>query len=523
MKVLKITALITALVLMFTLPVSATVLECTVTPSEDEVSIMGTAEPNSDVFVNVVESTTVPNTFFGSLKYQNKAKADEFGLYNITFKMNGSGLFTVIDTNNLSKDEFNFAFSDSATGAGLLESINTESDVKSLLQEKRNEYGLYFDGVNYQPDYEGIAELVKAERPFMSFDEAFNFCQQFTLYCYVSRGQIENLFDYDGVLKIDDIDRIEVFTPDMFRESHQEYATKFLYGKSFDNREDFEEKLTEAMILAVIANPDGYGNVETVLTHFDDVIGIDLKDAGPSIYKNLVNQKFASYKELRDKYNELIKKKNSQGSGTGSSGSGTGGALGTTLYTPNDYTQAEVVPGPDGNIKFKDLAGYEWAEEAIEALREKGVVKGKEPGAFHPGDPVTRSEFIKMIVLAFNVKESTDTVIAFSDTNAESWDYTYIRDAYAAGIIKGITDTYFGCEEPISRQDIAVIMQRITNAQGGELAERFADDRQIDEYAYDAVYSLRLKGIMNGDNNYFYPINTATRAETAMVIYSASK
>ena len=58
----------------------------------------------------------------------------------------------------------------------------------------------------------------------------------------------------------------------------------------------------------------------------------------------------------------------------------------------------------------------------------------------------------------------------------------------------------------------------------GKLAERFADDRLISEYAYDADYGLRFKGIINGDeNNMFRPFDNATRAEAAVIVYSAIK
>ena len=63
------------------------------------------------------------------------------------------------------------------------------------------------------------------------------------------------------------------------------------------------------------------------------------------------------------------------------------------------------------------------------------------------------------------------------------------------------------------------MINRAADFSGGELAERFADDRIIEEYAYEDVYSLKYNKILNGsDNNMLRPFDAATRAEAAVII-----
>lgn len=79
---------------------------------------------------------------------------------------------------------------------------------------------------------------------------------------------------------------------------------------------------------------------------------------------------------------------------------------------------------------------------------------------------------------------------------------------------------------PIMRQDMAVIIQRASGIENvdTDTAEKFADDWQISNYAYNAAYALKNEGVMVGDdNNMFNPKNTATRAVAAKVIYTASR
>ncbi|SHK22711.1 S-layer homology domain-containing protein [Tepidibacter formicigenes DSM 15518] len=47
--------------------------------------------------------------------------------------------------------------------------------------------------------------------------------------------------------------------------------------------------------------------------------------------------------------------------------------------------------------KFIDLDDCKWAEEAVNAMAEKGIIKGKEPNKFKPNDNITRAEFSVLI------------------------------------------------------------------------------------------------------------------------------
>ena len=55
-------------------------------------------------------------------------------------------------------------------------------------------------------------------------------------------------------------------------------------------------------------------------------------------------------------------------------------------------------------------------------------------------------------------------------------------------------------------------------------AEAFADDSDIADYAKDAVYYLRNKGIISGtDNGNYEPLRIMTRAEAAVVVNNIIK
>ena len=176
---------------------------------------------------------------------------------------------------------------------------------------------------------------------------------------------------------------------------------------------------------------------------------------------------------------------------------------------------------------FEDLEGYEWAEEYIQALFEKGIVKGKGQRLFCPGDAVTREEFVKMITEAYSLNVVGNDM-AFEDVGEDDWFFPYVKSAYYAGIINGVSETCFGAGQPITRQEMAVIADRASYVAGVGLTESaektvFADGAEIDDYAAEAVEKLQRAKILNGDENgRFNPHGAATRAETAKVIYLLS-
>ena len=89
-------------------------------------------------------------------------------------------------------------------------------------------------------------------------------------------------------------------------------------------------------------------------------------------------------------------------------------------------------------------------------------------------------------------------------------------------MFKGISETYFGAGEPVTRQDMAVVMARICTMRGIAVpagpAAPYQDEAQIAGYARSAVADMSLLGLMNGYDGRFAPQECLTRAQTVKVI-----
>ena len=223
---------------------------------------------------------------------------------------------------------------------------------------------------------------------------------------------------------------------------------------------------------------------------------------------------------LKQAYNEVNAGTPSGGSGSGSSGGSGGSVAVSPAVTGKVYT--EFVPTETAPQTFNDLELCEWARDAIEYLAKKQIASGMGDGNFYPDNPVTRAEFVKLIVCAFGFYDET-AGCSFEDTDLSQWHYRYIASAAKKGIIKGLDEHIFGCNDNITREDMAVIAMRAAIVAGKKLTqgeEAFKDSDEISDYAEEAVGVLSCSGIISGlGNGIFAPKYFTTRAETAVLIY----
>ena len=174
---------------------------------------------------------------------------------------------------------------------------------------------------------------------------------------------------------------------------------------------------------------------------------------------------------------------------------------------------------------FDDLATVTtWAEPQILKLYKLVVISGDGNGKFRPNDNITREEFVKIVVEAFDIENEGSN--NFDDVDSDSWYSPYINKAVSANIINGVGNDLFGVGKNITREDMATIVCRVLSKKG-HFAEMdnvvsFDDADDISQYAIDAVNTLVSAGVLKGvGENRFSPKDSATRAMVAVMICNA--
>jgi len=271
-----------------------------------------------------------------------------------------------------------------------------------------------------------------------------------------------------------------------------------------------------------------WDDMEGVLKKHQPVIELDFsgdfsklsKNNVVLLYKKMANDyTFISVKEVQNAFNNEVKNLNKpvKNGGVDSLGGGTTHVI--------KAENPPLITNPSSLKKtFSDLDSVEWAKKSIEALAEKGILSGRSEEIFDPFSPVTREEFVKLLVLALDFS-GKDSDANFFDVHPNAWYYTYVTAAKKNGIALGTPDGMFGVGAYITRQDMAVMVCRAAEKAGLKLPslvpeKRFADEWDVAEYAMEGVQTLASAQIINGmDNNRFAPRETTTRAMAAKVVY----
>ena len=189
------------------------------------------------------------------------------------------------------------------------------------------------------------------------------------------------------------------------------------------------------------------------------------------------------------------------------------------IYGTYGSGQPEEQPFP-----FTDVAASRWSYSYIRQLYEAGVIDGMTPTTFVPTGDVTRAQFVKMLAKLQGVDVSEYRSAGFEDVPADVWYAPYVNWAAANGIVYGISSTEFAPNADISRQDMAVMLDRYAQQFGIVLgtdnaAVTFTDEADIAAYALPAVQALQRAGVINGmPDGSFCPRGSATREQACAML-----
>lgn len=108
---------------------------------------------------------------------------------------------------------------------------------------------------------------------------------------------------------------------------------------------------------------------------------------------------------------------------------------------------------------FFDSLKTDWHHHSIECLYQNNMFNGYQeiPGYAGPNDPVTREQFIKFVVTAFEIEYQFPETQTYLDLPPHAWSYTFVEGAASAGIIT-TQKALFKPDSPLTRGDAALII-----------------------------------------------------------------
>ena len=168
---------------------------------------------------------------------------------------------------------------------------------------------------------------------------------------------------------------------------------------------------------------------------------------------------------------------------------------------------------------FTDVEENVWYHEGIDFMVRNGYMNGVAADTFDVEGSLTRAQLVTILYRIAGEPE-TSAAIPFADVADGQWYTKAIVWAAENGIVKGVNETTFAPNDPITREQIAVILYRYAheeNTEDGKLTS-FPDAKDISSYALEAMNWAVARGLINGSDGKLLPQDTATRAQIAVIL-----
>ncbi|RBW67607.1 glycosyl hydrolase family 18 protein [Bacillus taeanensis] len=171
---------------------------------------------------------------------------------------------------------------------------------------------------------------------------------------------------------------------------------------------------------------------------------------------------------------------------------------------------------------FKDTLTH-WARYDARAMHEKGWMKGMEQDLFAPDQTLTRAQAAAIIARALNLQPTGNQSASFQDT-ANHWAKSDIELVADYGIIIGTETGKFSPDAPITREQIAVILDRVISGTTAQAAQTSSfQDVSADRWSYQSIARMDSLGVVKGmGDQKFQPLDKVTRGQMAALMNRAS-
>lgn len=180
---------------------------------------------------------------------------------------------------------------------------------------------------------------------------------------------------------------------------------------------------------------------------------------------------------------------------------------------------------------FSDVRPADWYHDAVSYVCENGLMNGTSNTTFSPNATTSRG---MIVTILYRLAGSPDIPESnwgypYTDVDVATYYSTPVYWARMNNLVTGYSDTQFGPDDAITREQMAAILYRY--AENLELDTDtdfipdkyydFPDYKTVSRYAANAMSWCANSGIINGSNGKLNPQGTATRAEVATMLMNA--
>ena len=194
----------------------------------------------------------------------------------------------------------------------------------------------------------------------------------------------------------------------------------------------------------------------------------------------------------------------------------------TTVYA--GWEEIKENPSTGFENPFTDVSENDWFFNDVKFVYQNGLMNGTSATTFSPEGTTSRGMIVTILWRMAGSPDMEDKIwgYPFADVDATAYYGTAVYWARLNGIAGGYDDATFGPNDPINREQMAVMMYRYAQymgydtTQGGMAIREYADYGQVSSYALEAMDWANATGIVTGTSeSTLSPQGQATRAQAA--------
>lgn len=180
-------------------------------------------------------------------------------------------------------------------------------------------------------------------------------------------------------------------------------------------------------------------------------------------------------------------------------------------------------PAEEIELPFVDVHTDDWFYDAVGSMYKQGIMMGLRPTVFGPSGEVSRAQFAT-ILYRMSGEEEIQYSSIFPDISQGQFYTDAVLWAADKGIVTGYMSGFFGPSNPITREEMSVMLYRYARFHGYNNTNRislskFPDNNQVSGFAQDAVKWACAEEIIKGNGKgLLAPRASTDRAACAMMI-----
>lgn len=168
----------------------------------------------------------------------------------------------------------------------------------------------------------------------------------------------------------------------------------------------------------------------------------------------------------------------------------------------------------------------DWFGDSVYDAYAMSLMIGLDEESFGPYSLLSRAQFatiITRIESAYPEKLTAPYQDTFFDVQKEDWFRKAVLWSAEKGIVTGYENGCFDPADPITREQLAVMLYRYAKFKGDDVSgsvalDNYSDVTAVSDFAKEAISWCVAEGIISGNDGKLLPQGNATRAECAVMI-----